>query len=236
MSDMQPVGPAYARRSSTPVSCTGDSRRSAAPVRVFRSAPHAVVALAFAILFSCCGGTPADTATSTTGTGYRYAPTSDMGSALVQTAAGDVVVRCPKGWIETMDLKNAPQIALWLVKEDYSASISFTPIAMDPALYATLKKDGLRSVAKVSLNLKKGYSQDSLRVIQETEYFRLNTRDFAAYEYSAGGTDVVRVVVFDTGSRFMECAVLPATAPRGAEESWRDFVVQQSVLASMILR
>ncbi|MBI5645383.1 MAG: hypothetical protein HY962_00505 [Ignavibacteriae bacterium] len=188
------------------------------------------------ISLESCGGSSAEVTTSGLGAGYRYAPSAELGTALVQTATGDVVARCPKGWMETMDVKNAPQIALWLVKEDYSASISFTPIAMDPALYATLKKDGLRSVAKVSLNLKKDYAQDSVKVIQETEYFRLNNRDFAAYEYSAGASDVVRVVVFDTGSRFMECVVMPATAPRDAEEIHRDFIVQQSVLASMVLR
>lgn len=203
------------------------------PPRFLCGLPFAFLCL---ILLASCGGTPAEITTSGAGAGYRYAPSADMSATVVQTAVGDVVARCPNGWMETMDLKNAPQIVLWLVKEDYSASISFTPIAMDPALYTTLKKDGLRSVAKVSLNLKKDYAQDSLKVIQETEYFRLNNRDFAAYEYSAGGSDVVRVVVFDTGSRFMECAVLPATSPRGAEEIHRDFVVQQSVLASMVLR
>ena len=47
---------------------------------------------------------------------------------------------------------------------------------------------------------------------------------------------VIRIVVFDTGKQFVECALLPATSPLTAERNRRLFETQQSVLASMTVR
>ena len=194
-----------------------------------------IITLAF--VFAACSGGGAVEETVVNTVQYRYAPTAEMSAVTASTALGDITVRAPSGWVETMDQKNAPHIALWLVKEDYSASISFSPLQMDPVLYSSLKKTGLRSIAKVSLSMKKDNAHDTVTVTHETEYFRMNDHDFAAYEYTVdGGKTVLRIVVFDTGTRFMECALLPATAPISGKEALRYFETQQSVLASMVLR
>ncbi|MDH7516075.1 MAG: hypothetical protein QHI48_09400 [Bacteroidota bacterium] len=139
--------------------------------------------------------------------------------------------------METADPKNAPTILLWLVREDYGASIAFTAMKMDPSLYRAVRKDGLPAVAKVSLGLKKGNAGDSVRVIRQPEYFRLNGRDFAAYEYSTGNEGIIiRTVVFDTGSRFMECTALSGGTSSTRDETTTLFETQQSVLSSMVVR
>jgi hypothetical protein len=65
----------------------------------------------------------------------------------------------------------------------------------------------------------------------------MNGRDFAAYEYSVdAGRTVLRIVVFDTGARFIECALLPATSPLTAAQNRALFEAQQTVLASMTVK
>jgi len=168
---------------------------------------------------------------------YRYAAAAELTRDYVSSQDGRLRVLRPEGWRKTSDPKNAPSILLWLVREDYAASISFTPLQMDPALYETLRKEGMESVAKVSLSLKERNAEDSIAVVQPVELFKVGDRICAGYEYRAGSAEpVIRVVVFDSGSGFMECVMYPASVSVTPAENRRLFEVQQSVLASMVAR
>ena len=168
---------------------------------------------------------------------YRYAAAAELTRDYVSSQDGRLRVLRPEGWRKTSDPKNAPSILLWLVREDYAASISFTPLQMDPALYETLRKEGMASVAKVSLSLKERNAEDSIAVVQPVELFKVGDRICAGYEYRAGSAEpVIRVVVFDSGSGFMECVMYPASVSVTPAENRRLFEVQQSVLASMVAR
>lgn len=168
---------------------------------------------------------------------YRYGATAALTQDVVSTADGSLRVLRPEGWIRTSDPKNAPSILLWLVREDYSASLSFSQIKMDPVLYQTLKNEDISAVAKVSLSLKERSAEDSVTVVQQVERFKVGGRICAAYEYRiAAAEPVIRVVVFNTGSRFMECALYPAAVTVTPAENRQLFEVQQSVLASMLMK
>lgn len=194
------------------------------------------IVMILAAVFTGCSGS-SESAADAVEIAYRYAPNAEMTSAWISTANGDLSVLTPAGWEETVDQKNAPNVVLWLVKEDYSTSLSFTPMNMDPALYDALKKDGVLAVAKVSLSMKKDNAKKPVTVIQQPETFILKSKAFAAYEYTIDGSrTIIRVVVFDTGKRFMECALLPATNTITPAENRRLFETQQSVLASMVVK
>ena len=168
---------------------------------------------------------------------YRYGASAALTQDVASTADGSLRVLRPEGWIRTSDPKNAPSILLWLVREDYSASLSFSQIKMDPALYQTLKNEDISAVAKVSLSLKERSAEDSVTVVQQVERFKVGGRICAAYEYRiAAAEPVIRVVVFNTGSRFMECALYPAAVTVTPAENRQLFEVQQSVLASMLMK
>jgi hypothetical protein len=206
--------------------------------RIMRGAcAFAVCCLSF--LLSACGGSDGSEAGEAAAdvppaAAYRYAPVAPMTDVPLETAAKDLRVLCPRGWKETVDQKNAPNIVLWLVRDDYQASISFAPMQMNPALYKTLKKDGIMAVAKVSLSMHKDQARDSVVVLRPPERFRLDARECVAYEYTVDkGATVIRIVIFDTGRQFMECALLPATPAIPPDENRRLFETQQSVLASM---
>ncbi|MDX9759188.1 MAG: hypothetical protein RBU27_08515 [Bacteroidota bacterium] len=200
--------------------------------------PLFLLLLLSTVLAACSGGEETSTARDEEAVPrkYRYAAGASMSSDVITTADGTLRVRRPEGWVRTSDPKHAPSILLWLVREDYSASISFTQIRIDPALYQTLARDNISAVANVSLSLKERGAEDSVTVVQPVERFKVGGRICAAYEYRlTAAAPVIRVVVFDTGSRFMECAMYPATETLTPEENRRLFEVQQSVLASMLM-
>jgi len=194
------------------------------------------ISLLLACALAACSGSKDESRITIRDTPYRYLPTAEMSSMRAQTAEEDVGVLIPVGWKETIDQLNAPNIILWLVREDYAASISFTSLNMDPALYAALKKDGEIAIAKVSLGLKKNRATDSVQIVQQPESFTLRGRRCAAYEYSIDrGLTVIRVVVFDTGTRFLDCALLPTSSTITPADNRQLFETQQSVLASMVI-
>lgn len=192
---------------------------------------------ALLLLSACGGGAETVTVKEPEWPKYRYVASAELSQDYIASQDGTLRVLRPEGWQKTSDPKNAPSILLWLVREDYSASLSFTPLQMDPALYATLKKEGIAAVAKVSLSLKERNAEDSITVVQPVELFKVGDRVSAAYEYRVGAAQpVVRVVVFDTGVRFMECTLYPATVEITPAENRRLFEVQQTVLASLVAR
>jgi hypothetical protein len=194
--------------------------------------------LCTAMLFAACGGTEKTVVVEEPAwPKYRYVASAELTQDYISSKDGTLRVLRPDGWQKTSDPKNAPSILLWLVREDYSASLSFTPLQMDPALYQTLKKEGIAAVTKVSLSLKERNAEDSVTIVQPVELFKVGDRISAAYEYRVGEAQpVIRVVVFDTGSRFMECTLYPATVAVTPAENRRLFEVQQTVLASLVAR
>jgi hypothetical protein len=190
-----------------------------------------------ALLLTACGGAADLPDPTPERTLYRYSATAAMSSEYVASEDGNISVLLPDGWVQTSDPAEAPSILLWLVQDDYNASLSFTELRMDPALYETLKRDGLEAVARVSLSLKQRGASGELHLVQKPEMFRIGGRMHVAYEYrSAAAEAIIRVVVFDTGSRFMECVIFPASHTITPAANRRLFEVQQSVLASMVCR
>ena len=195
----------------------------------------AALLFAAAALLASCGSAPE--AQAPPPPSYRYGTDADMTADYLPAKDGSFSVLQPAGWQQTADEKNAPNIILWLLRDDYSASLSFTPMNMDPALYASVRSQGLSAVARVSLNLKKNKASEKVIVMHEVEEFSIGKSRFSAYEYSAGkGAPVIRVVLFDTGSRIVECSMLPATDDITPAENRRLFEIQQTVLVSMARR
>jgi hypothetical protein len=196
-----------------------------------------LVILITALVLASCGGGSESTESLPETAPYRYAALAAMSRDYVSATDGSVDVLRPDGWQRTSDPVEAPAIVLWLVSDDYSVSLSFSPMQMDPALYETLKKDGIEAVAKVSLGLKQRNAGETVNVVQPVELFRIGGRLCAAYEYRSGAAEpLIRVVVFDTGRRFMECALFPASKTVTPAENRRLFEVQQSVLASLVVK
>ncbi|MCZ7557698.1 MAG: hypothetical protein M5R41_14970 [Bacteroidia bacterium] len=188
-------------------------------------------------LCSACSSAPETRESTPPPAPYRYAALAEMSRDYLAARDGSIGVLRPEGWLLTSDEAEAPSIVLWLVNEEYSASLTFVHMQMDPALYETLRKDGIEAVAKVSLGLKQRSADDVVHVVQPVELFRIAGKICAAYEYRTGTAEaLIRVVVFDTGSRFMECTMFPASNTITPAGNRKLFEVQQSVLASLVVK
>ncbi len=195
---------------------------------------HCSLLFAALLLITGCGGSPPSRTGPTPSETYRGSAPLPLSAEIVTTMDRELSVRLPVGWTHTLDEANAPQILLWMVRDDYGATITFSPMTMDPSVYQRLRGDGLLAVAKASLSLKRQAAYDSVQVERTPELFSIGSRAFASYEYSiSGGSILVRVVVFDTGSRFMECVAMPASTSMSRQEQIRLFQLQQSVLTSL---
>jgi hypothetical protein len=185
-------------------------------------------------LVAGCSSTPPEKKAPVTA--YRYDASAPMSSQRVTTADSKITFLLPKGWKLAADDPSASELRLWLVSNDYDASLTVMPIQMDPALYKVLQRDGLGSVAKVSMSLKEGNVATPVTIVREPERFNLEGRAFFAYEYTVNNKlTIVRVVVFDTGTEFLECACVPAAEQLSPAKQRELFETQQSVLASMVL-
>jgi hypothetical protein len=134
--------------------------------------------------------------------------------------------RVPSGWMLATGRENdslAPSLAALLIKEDYSATLSFREIRLDGMTLSLVRKEGLPALARATQSF-----HGAVNPAPEIEAYELHGLKVCGYE--TGGVLKERVCVFGARGGWYECTV-KATKP--AAEAGSLFVVQQSVLASL---
>ncbi len=166
-------------------------------VILFTPKPFVVLSVFFCfflILESCAPGRP-----------RLVYPLSDR---TVVSTDGHLRLRVPDGWFVPEDGETSPGLLVWLVKEDYSATMGLMEIRADERLRKEVKAAGLEVLAQLSFSLKQG-REPTAKLLRAPEVFRLNRRNFWSYEYTSDdGATTVRTVVFDTGKRFYELTAI----------------------------
>jgi len=157
-----------------------------------------------------------------------------MTDEVVKSLNNDLQIRVPKGWFATTDESSAPNLLIWLVREDYGATMGVTEIHADVNTRRKLEREGLEALAGISFALKAERAKGKAEIVTKPKEFKLNGRHFCSYEYSTdGGKTLVRVVVFSTGRHFYDFAAIPAEK-KGVKVDPRNlFIIQQSVLNSL---
>ncbi len=187
----------------------------------------AVISLLIALLFVHCPATLPPP---------PYDATFPMTREIVTALNGEMSVNIPKDWFATSDEKAAPHLLIWLVSNDYTATITLTEIKASQEVHARLKENGLTSLAMVSLDLKQAKATGAFEIVTPPQQFAADGRVFCGYEYTTDNrTTVNRIIVFDTGKRYYELAAVPfpkegVDQKLGAKSL---FVIQQSVLSTL---
>ena len=177
--------------------------------------------IVLALLFPGCASAPYDS-------NYK------MTDEIVKSLNEDLQVRVPKGWFATADETNAPNLLVWLVSEDYGATMAITEIKADGTTRKRLEKEGLGALAAISFALKVERAKGKAELVARPREFKVNGRNYCSYEYSTDGRKtLIRVVVFDTGKHFYDFAVVPAEREGVKPQPEKLFIIQQSVLNSM---
>jgi len=137
-------------------------------------------------------------------------------------------VKIPQGWFTAEDNENK-LIDLWLVKDDYSATLNFIPLNIDSLTMKEIQSDEIKSAVEFSKVFKKAKYGKSFGGFVNQENFEINKKKFSAYEYLDDAKRNVRVVVFKSGGRFYELTAIPVKT-QNLQELYK---IQNSVLSAI---
>ena len=137
-------------------------------------------------------------------------------------------VKVPSGWFIAEDNENK-LIDLWLVKDDYSATLNFIALNIDSLTSKEIRNDEIKSVVEFSKMFKKVKYGKTFGGFVNQETFEINKKNFSAYEYSDDVKRNIRVVVFKIGDKFYELAAVPVKTQKLQEL----YKIQNSVLSSI---
>jgi hypothetical protein len=136
--------------------------------------------------------------------------------------------RVPRGWFAAAPDSGAPQNVVWLLQNNYKATLAVSEIVVDSEANRAVRNGGLERLAQLTMTLVSG--DNSAVLTREPELFELSGRQFCAYETEITETgDMVRVVVFATSAKIYEVTALA----RSGEQRDKVFDAQQGFLSSL---
>lgn len=118
---------------------------------------------------------------------------------------------------------------IWLVKDDYSATIKFVAVTLDDETAESFASDELGKVVELNKVLLKAKLGKNFKGFANEETFNSNSTVFSAYQYLDEKDEPVRTVVFKNDSKFYEVTAFALKSANPAEI----FKAQNSVLASL---
>lgn len=168
-------------------------------------------------------------------TGSRLYTETDypLGQDSAFSASSPLALRIPNGWTASED-KECSCIDLWLIRSDFSATITLFQLNTGSILQQHPGEDTLNVILSFSKDLRKAKLGEKFKTVQEDEFFILNSRQYGAYEYEGDEGLPVRVVVFRYFDRFFELAAVPSgSVGKRPVDPKELFKVQQSLIASL---
>lgn len=149
-------------------------------------------------------------------------------STIAKSNSSQLQIQIPQGWIIAED--NAYKTAdIWLVKEDYSATIKFEKVSLDEETIKSFSEDELGKIAELNKILVKVRFGKAFGGFTNEEIFGNSTRTFSAYQYADEKGQQIRTVLFKNNSQFYEVTAFALKSANPAEI----FKTQNSVLASL---
>lgn len=153
---------------------------------------------------------------------YNYTLTNEIAKAKTTRLS----VKIPQGWFTAEDNENK-LIDLWLVKDDYSATLNFVALNIDSLTMKEIQSDEIKSVVEFSKAFKKAKYGKTFGGFVNQETFEINKKKFSAYEYLDDAKRNIRVVVFKSGNKFYELTAIPVKT-QNLQELYK---IQNSVLS-----
>jgi len=150
-----------------------------------------------------------------------------LSKAYTKSISGNLNIQVPQGWFVAHDNENNT-VDLWLVKDDYSATIKFVSISFNLEAAKSLVNDDLLSFVELNKVLVKSKLGKSFKGFTYEEQFG-NSTTFFAYQYSDAENQLVRTVVFNVNQQFYESTAFALKSENHSEI----FKAQNSVLASI---
>jgi hypothetical protein len=157
-----------------------------------------------------------------------YDSTYLLTNEIAKSKTSQLTIKIPQGWF-TADDNECNCIDLWLIKDDYSATLNFVTLNLDSKTKQEIGDNEMNMIANLSKMFKKVKYGAALIAFSNEETFQLNGKTFSSYEYMDDQKRSIRVVVFKSGDMFYELSAVPAKS-QNLNELYK---IQNSVLSSL---
>ena len=147
---------------------------------------------------------------------------------IAKSKSSPLSIRIPQGWFSAEDNENN-LIDLWLIKDDYSATLNFVAMNLDSVTVKNMGGDAINNLVRLSELFRKAKYGKTVQKFSNQEIFEINKKQFAAYEYEDNSKRSIRVVVFSYGTKFYELSAIPVKT-QNLQELYK---IQNSVLSSI---
>lgn len=164
----------------------------------------------------------------------KYEASYPLTSKTAQSLTTDLTMQIPQNWFTAVD-NECNCIDLWLIADDYSASLNLFVFNIDDEMKKKISgsENELYELVKMSKMLKRARFGGEFKTINEDEYFTYdNTLKAGAYVYRDGTLHEKRVVLFKHKGRYYEFLATPQNDVTTLDIT-NLFTVQNSVLYSV---
>ena len=154
-----------------------------------------------------------------------------LSPAYTPSRDGGFQYRVPAGWYDATADSQAVGHAVWLLRDDYGATIAVSDLHLDREAREFLKEGGMTRLAALSMTLAaagNAYTIDRVPAIS-----RINGKPSCEYQLvTSPGSDLLRVVLVDAGNRVY---MVTALVPGGSRSAARDdvFAVEEAFLNTL---
>lgn len=155
---------------------------------------------------------------------FDYPLTSEIAKA----KSSSLSVKIPKGW-SAVDDNECKCTDLWLVKDDYSATLNFVILNLDSLTTVEIRNDNINSLVQLSKAFVKAKCGNEFKGFTNDESFEINKNKFAAYQYVDEKMRNIRVIIFKSGRQYYELSAIPVKIKNLSDL----YNTQNSLLASI---
>ena len=156
-----------------------------------------------------------------------YSTEYPLTTSVFRSRDGAFSGRIPTGWFSSTEDTLAPALTAWLIREDYTATLTIRQLHLDRLSETRVKDDGLTLLA--SLNAAFDVHTAKMREVKE---YKIEGRKFCGYEF--GPTESPgRAVVFAAGSKYYSCTAQRVKGNWSKADYNMLFSAQESVLRSL---
>lgn len=151
-----------------------------------------------------------------------------LSKEMAYSKTSNLYVNLPSGWFTAED-NECNCTDLWIVKGNYSQSITFKKINLDEAVQKEIGENGLDKIAFYSKTFARVKLGKDFKNFYNEEVFEMNGKTFTAYDYLNKNQIPVRVVVFRQYDKYYESEAVSKDGKSAGEL----FKIQNAVLSTL---
>ena len=162
-----------------------------------------------------------------------------LGEDYFHSPSGDIAGRYPREWLQ-VDIRTIPMQNVLEVytDEDRERALVLSEIPATAEFRRSVERDGMAALADESFASKSDKQPGKLVITRPDQIYTENGKLVASYEYAESQSDSLhrkenRVVLFTTGSKFYELAVIELEYPVDSNQHTQNFRLLESVVASL---